>query len=143
MKRDAVPANCRMQVDWLGGPPEPREWKPMYRFAVEDDLAIDCEENVAGLHGVLTWEWLFFAQKRLCVVATEGGHITLCNNRVKFVHKDAETREEPLETEDKWRNALKTYFNIELQPEGATAVKDSESMARLEANAGAEALMGA
>lgn len=118
MKRSAAPAQERHR-DWVDAPPEvpaAPEFRPMYRFAVEDDLPIDCEECQAGLHHVLTLDSIFFTQKRLVVVATEGGHVALCNNRVKFVQAGAETREEPFETEDQWRDALKTHFSMELQP---------------------------
>lgn len=116
MKKPSAPALMRRR-DFVPDAPIPeRQFKPMYRFAVEDDLEVDCEEFIKGLQHVLTSPDVFFTQKRFCAMATEGGHITLASNRLKFVHAGAVVREEPLETEDQWRAALRAHFQVELQP---------------------------
>jgi len=92
----------------------PDEILPMYRFHSEDDLDNDALEFQRGLQYVLTTSTTF-NEKRLCVISTERGHITLGSDYVKWVERWETVTEKHLPTEDDWRAALLNYFGVRLE----------------------------
>ena len=87
--------------------------EPMYRFHSDDKLDYDNEEFAAGLHRVLNISPTFTG-KRLCVVSTDKGHITLGKDYIKWVEQWKTVKQIDLPTETDWRTALQNYFKIEL-----------------------------
>jgi arylamine N-acetyltransferase len=87
--------------------------EPMYRFHSDDALDYDSEEFAAGLHRVLNISPTFTG-KRLCVVSTDKGHITLGKDYIKWVEQWKTVKQIELPTETNWRDALQNYFKIEL-----------------------------
>jgi arylamine N-acetyltransferase len=87
--------------------------EPMYRFHSDDALDYDNEEFAAGLHRVLNISPTFTG-KRLCVISTDKGHITLGKDYIKWVEQWKTVKQIELPTETNWRDALQNYFKIEL-----------------------------
>jgi N-hydroxyarylamine O-acetyltransferase len=87
--------------------------EPMYRFLSTDDMAFDSDEFAAGLETALTTSELF-TKKRICVISTDSGHVTLGNQYIKWVEKGDCVRQIELPTEAAYRSALKDYFGVEL-----------------------------
>lgn len=87
--------------------------EPMYRFHSKDDLDYYAPEFQNGLEYVLTTSPTF-NEKRLCVISTEKGHITLGSNYVKFVEQWEVVHEETFSSEKDWRYALLKYFGVKL-----------------------------
>jgi N-hydroxyarylamine O-acetyltransferase len=104
---DSVLYRRRVNVDAEGSE------EPMYRFHSEDDLDYDAPEFQKGLEYVLT-KSATFNEKRLCVISTENGHITLGSDYVKWVEKWETTKQLTLPTEKDWRSALFNYFGVKL-----------------------------
>lgn len=89
------------------------EEEPMYRFHSMDDMEYEAAEFAAGLHHVLTVSPTF-NQKRLCVISTETGHITLGKDYIKWVEQWKTVRHIDLPTETAWREALQSHFGVNL-----------------------------
>ena len=87
--------------------------EPMYRFHSEDDLEDDATEFRRGLEYVLT-KSPTFNEKRLCVISTERGHITLGSDYVKWVEKWEVVKQKNFMDEEGWRKALLDYFGVQL-----------------------------
>jgi len=94
---------------------KPDEEEPMYRFQSNDDMPMESNEFEKGLHHVLNNSPTFNG-KRLCVLSTEKGHLTLGKDYIKWVDQGGSkvTRKE-LSTETLWRNALEDHFGVILQ----------------------------
>ena len=90
-----------------------REEQPMYRFHSKDNLDYQATEFQNGLEYVLR-KSPTFNTKRLCVVSTTNGHITLGSNYVKWVEKWKTIKQIPLATEQEWRSALLEHFGMKL-----------------------------
>lgn len=94
----------------------PSTEEPMYRFHSEDDLDYNTVEFQHGLEYVLT-QSPTFNEKRLCVISTESGHITLGSDYVKWVERWETVKQENLSHEEDWRLALLKYFGVKLEDE--------------------------
>ena len=96
------------------------EEEPMYQFHSLDDKPYDAIEFQNGLNYVLN-DSPTFTTKRLCVISTNVGHVTLGHDYIKWIeHRSRHgrggaivTRQE-LPTEKSWRDALQKHFNIVL-----------------------------
>ena len=88
LRRRKVASGAR-HLDWIGSVSsavaEEAAEEAVYRFCAADDLAAHCCELEAGLAYVLTSPETFFTQKRLCVLGSEGGHVSLCGGYIKWV----------------------------------------------------------
>lgn len=92
----------------------PHEEEPMYRFHAADDLPMAADEFEEGLHRVLHHSPTFNG-KRLCVLSTAAGHVTLGADYIKWVEQGgAVVRRMELPTENLWREALELYFGVAL-----------------------------
>jgi arylamine N-acetyltransferase len=87
--------------------------EPMYRFLLTDDMAFHSDEFTAGLETAVTTSELF-TKKRICVLSTDSGHVTLGNNYIKWVEKGDCVRQIELPTEAACRSALKDYVGVEI-----------------------------
>ena len=94
----------------------PEEREVMYRFHLLDDLNNDAEDFAAGLHNVLTKSPMF-NEKRLCVLSTNGGHITLGEGYVKWVERGEVVKIIKFGGETDWREALEDHFGVTLKEE--------------------------
>ncbi len=94
----------------------PDEESPMYRFNAQDDLENNADEFQNGLDYVLNRSPTF-NEKRLCVVSTENGHITLGADYVKWVERWETVKELSIKDESSWRSALARYFGVRLDAE--------------------------
>jgi N-hydroxyarylamine O-acetyltransferase len=92
-----------------------RDWllssdKPEYLFSLEPHALADYAE-MCRYHQ--TSPQSSFTQKRVCTLATASGRITLRDDRL-IVTENGAKREEPIETDDAWRAALRQKFGMEL-----------------------------
>jgi len=87
--------------------------EPMYRFHLHDDMKMSTLEFQLGLERVLNVSPTF-TTKRICVMGTDRGHVTLGRDYIKWVEKGESVKRVELPTETAWRDALKEYFGIVL-----------------------------
>mmetsp|Transcript_5263 Transcript_5263/g.7848 ORF Transcript_5263/g.7848 Transcript_5263/m.7848 type:complete len:397 (-) Transcript_5263:63-1253(-) len=89
--------------------------EPMYSFHSMDALDFGSNEFAKGLERVLTVSPTF-NEKRICVISTNHGHITLGTNYVKWVEQWEIVKQIDLPAETDWRLALKEHFGVTLIP---------------------------
>jgi len=109
-----------VMVDFAGLPetPPPTEMtppEPVYLVNFEDDLALDCDEFVSGIAGVLAdHEMNPFSQKRMCIMMRREGFDFVGQDYMKEMRHGKEVRREALKDEAAYRSALKQVAGITL-----------------------------
>jgi len=88
----------------------------MYRFNAADDLMFDSEEFAKGLDYVLEVSPTF-NEKRICVLSTSDGHVTLGRDYVKWIERGEMVKRVELTSETEWRSAVMDLFGVVLHPE--------------------------
>jgi N-hydroxyarylamine O-acetyltransferase len=86
------------------------DWKRQYSFTL---IPRQLGEFVGMCHYHQTSPESSFTQKRICSRATPEGRITLADRKL-IITRDGKREESPLESDDEWRAALETYFEIVL-----------------------------
>jgi N-hydroxyarylamine O-acetyltransferase len=114
------------RIDVRGDQPDPcgtfrierrgaRDWllssaRPEYLFSLDPHPLADYAE-MCRYHQ--TSPQSSFTQKRVCTLATTAGRITLRDDQL-IVTENGTKREEPIETDEAWRAALRARFGVEL-----------------------------